>query len=80
MSLFKLDFVISYGIKGYIIFFFQFLWQFKLNLTKGDQFLEAAEKMCSEELKNLEECKDQSLEGHKLSCLLENSDSVAQGN
>ncbi|KAI9558756.1 Golgi apparatus protein 1 [Daphnia sinensis] len=56
-----------------------FLWQFKLNLTKGDQFLEAAEKMCSEELKNLEECKDQSLEGHKLSCLLENSDSVAQG-
>ncbi|KZS17605.1 Golgi apparatus protein 1 [Daphnia magna] len=56
-----------------------FLWQFKLNLTKGDQFLEAAEKMCSEELKSLEECKDQSLEGHKLSCLLENSDSVAQG-
>lgn len=66
-------------LEGYIHFCPQFLWQFKLNLTKGDQFLEAAEKMCSEELKSLEECKDQSLEGHKLSCLLENSDSVAQG-
>ncbi len=50
-----------------------------MNLTKGDQFLEAAEKMCSDELKTLDECRDQSQEGHKLSCLLENADSVAQG-
>ena len=66
------DFILNY-------YTWQFLWQFKLNLTKGDQFLEAAEKMCSDELKTLDECRDQSQEGHKLSCLLENADSVAQG-
>ena len=58
---------------------FQFLWQFKLNLTKGDQFLDAAEKLCKAELKELDDCKLQSQVGHKLSCLLENADAVAPG-
>lgn len=56
-----------------------FLWHFKLNLTKGDQFLQAAEKMCPNELSSLEECKDESSAGHKLSCLLENVDVVGLG-
>lgn len=59
---------------------FQFLWHFKLNLTQGDQFLEAAEKMCATELDSLEECKqDTFVKGHKLSCLLENTESIGPG-
>ena len=58
----------------------QFLWHFKLNLTKGDQFLEAAEKLCADQLKSLDECKQSmNVKGHKLSCLMENSDSIGPG-
>ena len=30
----------------------QFLWQYKLNLTREDQFLDSAERMCSLELES----------------------------
>lgn len=50
-----------------------------MNLTKEDQFLDAAEKQCSEEIKNLAECGPLSDAGHKLSCLLENIDSMGPG-
>lgn len=65
----------------YHYFSLQFLWHFKLNLTRGDQFLEAAEKLCAEELQSLDECRQitTQVKGHKLSCLLENSDSIGQG-
>ncbi|OWF45073.1 Golgi apparatus protein 1-like [Mizuhopecten yessoensis] len=58
-----------------------FVWQYKMNLTKDDRFEYAADEVCVKELKNIPECgKLQKGGGQIIPCLVENIENITDNN